>query len=84
VLFCLDGAARQLEDLTGGRPSRAVRGLGRVTATLKYRDVTELFDDGLVAVLDTVQTGIAEVAEAIADEFFRIHPGGALRAISTR
>jgi uncharacterized alpha-E superfamily protein len=83
VLFCLDGAAAQLALLSGGRPSRAVRALGRVTAELKYRDVAELFDAGLVSVLDSVQADIARVAEAIADEFFRHQPGGELRAISS-
>ncbi len=83
VVFCLTGAMRQLELLCAGRPSRAVRLLGRTAASLQYRDVAELFDEGLHDLLDDVQQRIGEVADAVAEEFFRYHQPGSLQAIAT-
>ncbi|MEY3019653.1 MAG: hypothetical protein RLZZ272_637 [Actinomycetota bacterium] len=82
VLFCLNSSMRQLEALAEGRPSRALRLLGRSTSSLKYRDVGELLDVGLHDLLEEVQDRIARVAEAVADEFFRHHPSGAMHAIA--
>jgi uncharacterized alpha-E superfamily protein len=83
VLFCLTGAMLQLEALCGGRPSRATRLLGRATSSLQYRDVSELFEVGLHEFLDQVQEEVGRVAEAVAHEFFRHHPSGAMHAIAT-
>jgi uncharacterized alpha-E superfamily protein len=83
VLYCLTGAMHQLEVLRQGEPSRATRRLGRATSSLQYRDVAELFEVGLHELLDSVQNRVADVAEAVADEFFRHHPDGELRAIAT-
>lgn len=83
VLFCMTAAMHQLEALSADRPSRALRLLGRATSSLKYRDVGELFDLGLHDYLDGVQDRVAEVAEAVADEFFRHQPAGAMHAIAT-
>jgi uncharacterized alpha-E superfamily protein len=83
VVFCLTSSMRQLEVLSGGRPSRAVRLLGRTVASLQYRDVSELFEVGLHGFLDTVQEEVAQVADAVADEFFRYHQAGSLQAIAT-
>lgn len=83
VLFCLTGAMHQLEALSAGRASRATRQLGRTTASLQYRDVAELFDEGLHRFLEGVQDQIAEVAVTVADEFFRHHPSGMMHAIAT-
>jgi uncharacterized alpha-E superfamily protein len=82
VLYSLTSAMRQLESLAEGRASRATRQLGRTTASLQYRDVSELFDVGLHSFLDGVQNQIAEVAETVADEFFRHHPSGVMHAIA--
>jgi uncharacterized alpha-E superfamily protein len=83
VLHCLQGAMHQLDALRGGRPSRATRQLGRAVSSLQYRDVSELFDVGLHDFLDRTEDQVAQVAEAVADEFFRHHPAGALQAIAT-
>lgn len=83
VLFCLTGAMGQLEALSVGRSSRAVRQLGRATSSLQYRDVSELFDVGLHAFLDELAVKVARVAEAVADEYFRHHPPGAMQAVAT-
>lgn len=83
VLFSLTSVMDLLEQVNRGRSSRAVRLLGRTVASVKYRDVADLFEAGLADVLEEIQVDVASVAECIADEFFRHRPGGALRAFST-
>lgn len=83
VLYCLTSAMRQLEALSEGRPSRAVRLLGRTTSSLQYRDVAELLDEDLHDFLEDVQHRIQQVAEAVAEEFFRHQPPGAMHAIAS-
>jgi uncharacterized alpha-E superfamily protein len=83
VVYCLTSAMHQLEALSGGRPSRAVRLLGRTTSSLQYRDVAELLDEDLHDFLEDVQQRIQQVAEAVADEFFRHQPPGAMHAIAS-
>lgn len=83
VLYSLTAAMRQLEALADGRPSRALRLLGRTTSSLAYRDVGELLDEDLHEFLDGVQLRIQQVAEAIADEFFRHQPPGAMHAVAS-
>lgn len=83
VVFCLGTAQRLLEDLSDGRPSRALRRVGRSRASLQYRDVGELFEVGLHDFLEQVQDTINGIASDVADEFFRQHPTGALHAIVT-
>jgi uncharacterized alpha-E superfamily protein len=83
VVYCLTSAMLQLEALSEGRPSRAVRLLGRTTSSLRYRDVAELLDEDLHEFLEDVQLRIQQVAEAVADEFFRHQPPGAMHAIAS-
>jgi uncharacterized alpha-E superfamily protein len=83
VVYCLSSAKWLLEDLSAGRSSRAVRRVGRASASLQYRDVGELFEVGLHPFLEEAQSRVAEIADAVADEFFRQHPTGALHAIAT-
>lgn len=83
VVFCLIGARTQLEALARGRRSRAVRELGRATASLTYRDVSELVAVGLHPFLADIQARLGRVDTAIRDEFFRHHPSGALHAIAS-
>ncbi len=82
VLSALNSSMRQLEALADGRPGRALRLLGRTTSSLAYRDVAELLDEDLHVFLEDVQLRIQQVAEAVADEFFRRQPPGALRAVA--
>ncbi len=83
VAFCLTGARLQLEALAAGRRSRAVREVGRASASLTYRDVSELFAMGLAPFLLDIQARMQRVDAAIAGEFFRHHPSGALHAIAS-
>jgi len=82
VLYALNASMAQLEALSEGRPSRALRLLGRATASLKYRDVGELLSEDLHTFLEDVQLRIHEVAEAVADEFFRHQPPGSIRSVA--
>jgi uncharacterized alpha-E superfamily protein len=82
VVYCLTAAMGQLEALSRGRPSRAVRLLGRTTSSLQYRDIAELLEEDLHDFLEDVQQRIHEVAEAVADEFFRHQPPGAMHAVA--
>jgi uncharacterized alpha-E superfamily protein len=83
VVFCLGTAQQLLQDLADGRPSRALRRLGRTGASLRYRDVGELFEVGLHEFLAEAKRRIDEVAVDVADEFFRHHPTGSMHAIAT-
>jgi uncharacterized alpha-E superfamily protein len=82
VVHCLTSAMQQLEALSAGRPSRAVRLLGRTTSSLQYRDVGELLSEDLHEFLEDVQLRIQQVAEAVADEFFRHQPPGSMHAFA--
>lgn len=83
VLFTLTGAMAQLNALSEGHASIATRRLGRATSSLQYRDVSELFDVGLHTFLSEMQDQVAGVAEAVAVEFFRNQPAGAMHAIAS-
>jgi len=83
VVYCLAASMNQLEALSQGRPSRALRLLGRTASSLQYRDVAELLDEDLHEFLEDVQQRIQQVAEAVADEFFRHQPPGAMHAIAS-
>jgi uncharacterized alpha-E superfamily protein len=82
VRFALETAERQLDHL-GGRTGRATRLLGRTRASLQYRDVHELMEEGLHPFLDQLQDEVAAVADAVATEFFRQSPEGAMYAVTT-
>lgn len=82
VVYCLTAAMGQLEALSDGRPSRAVRLLGRTASSLQYRNIAELLEEDLHDFLEDVQQRIHEVAEAVADEFFRHQPPGAMHAVA--
>lgn len=81
VLFALDRAEEQLQSIGGD--GRAARTLGRTRAALRYRDVDELLDEGLVAFLGGLQERVRETSEAVAAEYFRHSPPGGLHAVAS-
>lgn len=83
VRFALDTAERQLIHLGGRSSSRSTRLLGRTRASLQFRAVGELMDEGLHPFLDELQDAVAAVADAVTTEFFRQSPQGSLRSIAT-
>jgi len=84
VLYSLTEAMSLLEALTDGRSSRAARLLGLATSSLRYRDIGELFAEGLHEHLEDMQNRVGLVAEAVANEFFRHNPVGPLHSIAHR
>ncbi|MEX2532500.1 MAG: alpha-E domain-containing protein [Nitriliruptoraceae bacterium] len=82
VLYSLTEAMALLEALTDGRASRAARLLGLAASSLRYRDIGELFAEGLHDHLDDMQRRVGHVAEAVANEFFRHAPVGTMHAIA--
>ena len=82
VLFALNRAQEQLDGIGTG-DGRAARALGRVAASLRYRDVGELLELGLAGFLEEVQAGVRATAEAVAEECFRHSPPGQLHAVAS-
>lgn len=82
VLFALDRCEEQLQQLGAG-DGRAVRTLGRVRAGLRYRDVDELLEAGLVGFLEGLQDQVRATSEAVAADYFRHSPPGALHAVAS-
>lgn len=83
VLFALETAEVQLGHLSRGGATSASRQLGRVRASLQYRDVGELMVEDLNSFLDGVQSEIGAVSDRVAEEFFRHAPAGSLHTIAT-
>jgi uncharacterized alpha-E superfamily protein len=72
VLFCLRAAESGLAKLGPlGETTRPQRLIGRIRAELEFRDIDELMAEGLHDVLDRVQDQVWDVADAVADQFFR-------------
>jgi len=71
VLYCLRQAEKDLLRLGEDELGRPQRMLGRIRSELEFQDVQELLEGGLHAVLDQVQRGVRDVAEAIGMQYFR-------------
>ncbi len=82
VLFALDRASEQLQPIGRG-DGPAARALGRTRAALRYRDVEEVLAAGLVAFLTDLQRDLRRTSEAVATEYFRHSPPGALCAVAS-
>lgn len=82
VLFALDCASEQLEAIGRG-DGPAARALGRTRAALRYRDVEEVLEAGLVRFLSDLQRDVRRTSEAVAAQYFRHSPPGALRAVAS-
>jgi uncharacterized alpha-E superfamily protein len=72
LLYCVRQAEKDLTRLgSADRPSRPQRLIGRIRADLEFRDVTELTDGNLNELLDEVQRGVRDVADAVNATYFR-------------
>jgi uncharacterized alpha-E superfamily protein len=72
VLFCLRSAEQGLAKLGPlGEVTRPQRLIGRTRAELEYRNIDELLEEGLHVFLDRIQAQVWQVAEAVAEQFFR-------------
>jgi uncharacterized alpha-E superfamily protein len=86
VLFCLRRVEQELSRLGAGdgRLSRPERLLGRLRADLEYTDLHETVGDELHALLDRLQKGVRQVAEAVALQYFRNSQEMALTVLDFR
>jgi uncharacterized alpha-E superfamily protein len=85
VLYCLRSAELQLSVLGEGVPGvgRSRRMLGRLRASVEYRNVDELVEEGLARFLDELQDGTREVATCVGTEFFRQGQPATLHTVTT-
>ena len=72
--FCVARCRNSLQEIAGGDDdeyaSEAERLLGRLDGELRYIDVGEIFERGLLAFLDGIQTTCRRVGEEIQRSFF--------------
>jgi uncharacterized alpha-E superfamily protein len=72
VLYCLEGAERQLVSLASGPYGRAsLRAIGRVRSTVEFGEPTTLSADQLAAFLADVEGRIQGLGRIIEEDFFR-------------
>lgn len=85
VLYCLRSSEVQLSVLGEGVPGigRSRRMLGRLRASVEFRNVDELVEQGLASFLGDVQDGIRDVAAAVDQEFFRHGQPSTLHTVAT-
>lgn len=83
VLYCLRSAEVQLAVLGDGAPDAgaARRMLGRLRSSVEFRNVDDLLDVGLEPFLESIQAGVREIAESVAQEFFRHMHGTLVRMV---
>jgi uncharacterized alpha-E superfamily protein len=74
IRFCVARCRESLQEIAGGDDddysSEAGRLLGRLDGELRYIDVGEIFDRGLLAFLDRIQTTCLRVGDEIQRSFF--------------
>lgn len=85
VLYCLRSAEVQLSVLGEGVPGvgRSRRMLGRLRASVEYRNVDELVEEGLEAFLEDLEDGVRDVAACVDTEFFRHGQPSTLHTVAT-
>ena len=80
VRYCLVAAEESLHAITGSPPgtfsNEAERRLGRLRAELDYADIDEILETGLHAYLDSLQTKLNAVDDAVFSTFFALRPSG--------
>jgi uncharacterized alpha-E superfamily protein len=74
IRFCVSRCRESLQEIAGGDDedysSEAGRLLGRLDGELRYIDVGEIFERGLLAFLERIQTSCRRVGEEIQRSFF--------------
>jgi uncharacterized alpha-E superfamily protein len=74
IRFCVARCRESLQEIAGGDEdeygSEAERLLGRLDSELRYIDVAEIFERGLLPFLDTIQTTCHRVGEEIQRSYF--------------
>ena len=80
VRYCLVAAEESLHAITGSTSGTfsndAERRLGRLRAELDYSDIDEILESGLHTYLDSLQTKLNAVDDAVFSTFFALRPPG--------
>ncbi len=72
VLFCLQKGEAQMKHLgRNGEMTGPGRLIGRLRSDIEYRDVQDLFSEGLHVFLNRILEGVLMVSDAVAHDFFR-------------
>jgi uncharacterized alpha-E superfamily protein len=78
LLFCMTEAEESLRFITGSRPDTfsnpAEHRLGRLLGDLHYVQIAEIFKTGLHEYIDSVQTRLNGVDDAMYHTFFEVRP----------
>ena len=74
IRFCVARCRESLREIAGGDEeeyiSEAERLLGRLDSELRYSDVTEIFERGLLPFLESIRTTSARVGNEIEKTYF--------------
>ena len=78
VIYCLSNAMQSLREITGSAQytfaNPAEQKLGRILADLNYTNIDEVTNKGLHEYIDSLQTRLNEVDDAIHHTFFALEP----------
>jgi uncharacterized alpha-E superfamily protein len=78
IHFCLIKAEESLLSITGGERGRfrtlAEKRLGRLRAELDYVQIAEIIDQGMHEFIDSFQSKLNQVGQAIHETFFALRP----------
>jgi uncharacterized alpha-E superfamily protein len=91
IMQCVDNASKSLHAISGSPETTfwnsAEKSMGKLHAELAYAQVDEIVSSGLHEFLDSIQTKLNHVDDAINETFFATEPiaaaGGFLGAAST-
>jgi len=78
IRFCIAGADDSLHQIvgspSGGYRNVAEQQLGRLKAELAYTDIDTIIDHGMHEFIDSLQTKLNDIADAIHETFFALRP----------
>lgn len=78
VLSCLNRASTSLHAISGAPmdafSNKAEQGLGRLLSELNYTPIEEIIKDGLHEFLDSLQTRLNHIDDAVFETFFALRP----------
>ncbi len=81
IMQCIDTASKSLHSISGSPETTfwnpAEKSMGKLHADLAYTQVKEIIDFGLHEFLDSIQTKLNEVDDAINESFFALEPAAA-------
>jgi uncharacterized alpha-E superfamily protein len=80
IMHCIDTASRSLHAISGSPEGTfwnlAEKRMGQLRSDLAYTHVNEIITSGLHEFLDSIQTNLNDLGDAIYDSFVATHPEG--------